>query len=66
MDQANVFGLDGIFTAITQTQLENNFFVKMTHCPEESLKYLVSLSHHIQEKFKVRIDIYFFSFLLVF
>ncbi|KAI9324383.1 hypothetical protein DFJ73DRAFT_872920 [Zopfochytrium polystomum] len=52
MESAQTFGLEGVFTAITQTQVENNFFVKMTSSPEETLKYLVALTNQLSTKFE--------------
>ncbi|KAJ3066295.1 Crossover junction endonuclease mus81 [Podochytrium sp. JEL0797] len=52
VESANQFGYDGIHTAITQTQVENGFFVKRTTSAEDTLSYLVSMTQFLQNHYQ--------------
>ncbi|KAI8621465.1 hypothetical protein BC830DRAFT_1163692 [Chytriomyces sp. MP71] len=44
IESAELFGMESVYTSLTQTQLENGFFVKKTSSAEDTLSYLVSLT----------------------
>ncbi|RKO92748.1 hypothetical protein BDK51DRAFT_18436 [Blyttiomyces helicus] len=54
---AEVFGLSGICTAVTQTQVRDGFFLKRTCSIEETAEYLASLTRTLAERFRGR-DLY--------
>ncbi|KAJ3282993.1 Crossover junction endonuclease mus81 [Rhizoclosmatium sp. JEL0117] len=51
-ESAESFGYDGVFTALTQTQLENGFFVKKTTSAEDTLNYLISITQCLKQLYK--------------
>ncbi|KAI9352056.1 hypothetical protein BDR26DRAFT_850275 [Obelidium mucronatum] len=51
-ESAAVFGYEGVYTAITQTQVENGFFVKKTYSAEDSLAYLVSMTNFLKQIYR--------------
>ncbi|KAJ3019062.1 UNVERIFIED_CONTAM: Crossover junction endonuclease mus81 [Siphonaria sp. JEL0065] len=48
-EMAETFGYEGVYTAITQTQVENGFFVKKTYSAEDTLAYLVSMTNLLKQ-----------------
>ncbi|KAJ3416085.1 Crossover junction endonuclease mus81 [Chytridiales sp. JEL 0842] len=46
-EEAELFGWEAVFTAITQTQVENRFFLKKTYSAEESATYLHAITNFI-------------------
>ncbi|KAJ1547327.1 Crossover junction endonuclease mus81, partial [Cladochytrium tenue] len=51
MDSAQQFGIESVLTAITQTQVESGFFVKMTASADETLDYLAAVSAELLAQF---------------
>ncbi|KAJ3350990.1 Crossover junction endonuclease mus81 [Entophlyctis luteolus] len=49
---AELFGMNSIHTAITQTQVENGFFVKKTYSAEDTLNYLVAMSNFLARHYQ--------------
>jgi ERCC4-type nuclease len=52
-EEAEIFGWDAVFTAMTQTQVENRFFLKKTYSAEESVAYLCAVTNFIIRRLEV-------------
>ncbi|KAJ3216003.1 Crossover junction endonuclease mus81 [Dinochytrium kinnereticum] len=46
-ENADIFGMEAVYTTFTQTQVEDGFFLKRTASAEESLHYIISITKQL-------------------
>ena len=63
-EAAPAFGWEGIYTAITQIQVESNFFLKRTWTAQDSADYLAALTRFIQTSLQVTSYQFYIRFFL--
>jgi hypothetical protein len=65
VEAAPAFGWEGIYTAITQTQVETDFFVKRTWTAHDSADYLAALTRCIQASLQVMPTLLVFKYIQI-